>query len=144
MSNNPAMHREAFQLLCGDLVGHGMSRKTFSSRVVPDCVIKVEEEGGMFQNVVEWETWNRVRDTPIEKWFAPCRWISPSGSVLIMDRTVPAANYPDKMPAFLNDFKRTNFGLFNNRLVCHDYGHNMLFEHGMTKRMKKADWYDAN
>lgn len=25
---------------------------------------------------------------------------------------------------------------------CHDYGTHLMFEHGMTKRMVKADWWD--
>ena len=145
MSANPSMHREAFNLLCDDLIYQGMSRTVWSSEVFPDCVIKVEDRKGYFQNVVEWETWQRVKDTPMAKWFAPCRWISPNGSILVMDRTRAAgdAQYPEKMPAFLCDFKRRNYGMLGEALVCHDYGTNMLFEHGMTKRTIKANWSDC-
>ncbi|SOY56850.1 hypothetical protein [Cupriavidus taiwanensis] len=143
MSDNSFIHRDAFNLLCGDRIGYGMSRSVFSSRLLPDCVVKVEEDAGRFQNIVEWETWQRVQGTDVEKWFAPCRWISPNGSVLVMARTTPAIAYPEKMPVFLCDFKRTNYGLYDGRLVCHDYGTSLIFEHGMTKRMRKADWWDA-
>lgn len=99
----------------------------------------------MFQNVVEWETWQRVKDTPASRWFAECRWISGNGSVLVMERTRPAADrdYPEKMPAYLSDFKRRNYGMIGKFLVCHDYGTNMLFEHGMTKREVRARWSDS-
>lgn len=155
MSDNPAMHREAFHLLCGDLLGHGMSRVVYANRLLPDCVVKVEEGAGQFQNIIEWETWQRVRDTPFSRWFAACRWISANGSVLVMERTRPASpgEFPEKMPAFLCDFKRTNYGVSQasdpktgapaNTFVCHDYGTSLLFEHGMTKRLRKADWWDA-
>jgi len=145
MSTSPAMHREAFNILCHSLIYTGMSRAVWDSKVLPDCVIKVEETSGMFQNVVEWETWQRVKDTPMSRWFAECRWISPNGSVLIMERTKPASDdrYPEKMPAFLSDFKRRNYGMIGEFLVCHDYGTNMLFEHGMTKRLVKANWTDG-
>lgn len=143
MSDNPAIHRDVFHLLCDQQIGHGMSRSTFSSKLLPNSVVKVEDYAGRFQNVVEWETWQRVRGTPFERWFAPCEWISPNGSVLVMARTTPATKFPSTMPVFLTDFKRTNYGLYKGRLVCHDYGTHLMFEHGMSKRERRAEWYDA-
>jgi hypothetical protein len=155
LSDNTAIHRDTFHMLCDERIGCGMSRSVWSSKVLPDCVIKVEEGAGKFQNIVEWETWQRVRETPFSRWFAACHWISPNGMVLVMERTRPPApsEYPDRMPAFLCDFKRTNYGISQatdpktgkaaDTFVCHDYGTNLLFEHGMTKRMRKADWWDA-
>lgn len=147
--------QQAYDLLCDQLLGYGMSRQVFSSKLLPDCVIKVEEDAGKFQNVVEWETWLRVRNTPYSSHFAACRWISNNGSILIMERTRPPGinEYPEEMPVFLCDFKRTNYGMSQlpapksnkpgNHFVCHDYGTSMIFEHGMTKRLKKVEWYDA-
>lgn len=152
MSDNPSIHRDAFNLLCDERIGYGMSRSVFSSRLLPNCVVKVEDSAGNFQNVVEWETWTRVKDTPASRWFAACHWISPNGSVLVMERTRPATpeEFPAQMPAFLSDFKRTNYGISMlldsktgrpaNTFVCHDYGTHLMFEHGMTKRMRKVDW----
>lgn len=146
--------RQAFDLLCNQQIGCGMSRQVFDSRLLPDCVVKVENVAGHFQNVMEWETWQRVKSTPHARWFAACRWISNNGEILIMERTVPAARseFPDKMPAYLCDFKRTNFGMTfcpagrggqrTGRLVCHDYGTNLLLEKGLTKRMRKVQWWN--
>lgn len=145
MSTNSAVHRDAFNLLCDERIGYGMSRAVFTSKVLPDCVVKVEEDAARFQNVIEWETWQRVKDTPASRWFAQCRWISPNGSVLVMERTRQPSeeDFLARMPVFLCDFKRTNFGMAGKFLVCHDYGTNLLFEHGMSKRLKKAEWWDA-
>jgi hypothetical protein len=154
MSDNSATWRQSFDLLCDGLIGRGMSRNVFSSKLLPDCVVKVEEGSGQFQNVVEWETWQRVKDTPYSGWFAACKWISPNGTILIMERTrIPApSEFPDKMPVFLCDFKRTNYGVSmlptksgkpSDQFVCHDYGTHLMFENGMTKRLKKAEWWDA-
>ncbi|KVT92704.1 hypothetical protein WK60_14030 [Burkholderia ubonensis] len=152
--SDATIHREAFNLLVDDLIGRGMSREVYSSRLMPDCVIKVEDGAGSFQNIVEWETWLRMRDTPAGRWFAKCKWISPTGQILIMERTRQPAlsEYPAKMPVFLCDLKRTNYGISNapdpktgkptHAFVCHDYGTNMLFEHGMSKRMRTAEWWD--
>lgn len=143
MSNNSSVHRDAFNLLCDQQISYGMSRSVWSSLLLPDCVVKVEDDTARFQNVVEWETWQRVKDTPYAKWFAPCRWISPNGIVLVMERTIPTVKYPDKMPVFLCDFKKSNYGMLKGSLVCHDYGTNLLFEYGMTKRMRKVtEWYN--
>jgi hypothetical protein len=145
MSTNPSIHREAFNLLCDEVIYHGMSREVWSSALFPDCVVKVEDRAAFFQNVIEWETWQRVKDTWLARWFAPCRWISPNGSILVMERTRPAADrdYPAKMPVFLNDFKRRNYGMVGKNLVCHDYGISSLMDWGMSKRMVKANWTDS-
>lgn len=154
MSDNPIIWREAFNVLCDERIGYGMSRSVFTSKLLPECVVKIEDSAGRFQNVVEWETWQRVKDTDYSRWFAACKWISPCGAVLIMERTRPPApdEFLDKMPAFLCDFKRTNYGMLapgpsrtgkDDFLVCHDYGTHLMFENGMTKRMRKAEWWDA-
>jgi hypothetical protein len=149
MTDNTRTFEQAFNLLCDERIGYGMSRTVFSSKLLPDCVIKVEEEPGQFQNIVEWETWQRVKDTEFSRWFAACRWISANGSILIMERTRPPApsEFPERMPAFLCDFKRTNYGMVRTNgaaeyLVCHDYGTNLLFEYGMTKRTRRAEWWE--
>lgn len=121
-----------------------MSRDVYDSKMLPDSVVKVESAAGFFQNVMEWEAWQRLKDTEFAKWLAPCEWISPSGTVLIMKKTIPARDreYLDRMPAFLSDLKKANYGMYNGRLVCHDYGTHLLMDHGMTKRMRKAHWWD--
>jgi hypothetical protein len=144
---------DAFNMFCGDVIGRGMSRTVYASPLLPNSVVKVETGAQQFQNIVEWETWQRVKDTPASRWFAACEFISPCGIVLVMQRTRSAGlgEFPDRVPVFLTDLKRTNYGMVGaNRdgggkqfLVCHDYGTHMLFEHGMTKRTKKANWWDA-
>jgi hypothetical protein len=135
---------QAFHLLCDEQIGSGIARNVFSSQVLASSVVKVEDRIGSFQNVVEWETWQRVKETEFAKWFAPCEWISGDGSILVMKRTQPAreGEFPKKMPAFLTDFKRTNYGVLGKRIVCHDYGLTTMLECGMTKRMKNVNWWD--
>jgi hypothetical protein len=141
----PSARREAFHLLTGELLGSGVARKVYACELFPDCVVKVEDGAGSYQNVLEWEIWKAVKDTKFARWFAPCRYIGPSGIILIMERTQPAQReqFPDKVPAFLTDLKRQNFGMLNGRLVAHDYGLNLLLEHGMTSRLRRAQWWDA-
>ena len=136
--------REAFNMLCGHVIGYGMSRTVYDSPVLKDAVIKVETVAQKFQNIMEYETWQRVKETDLAKWFAPVECISPCGVVLVMRKTteIPSEQYPRKLPKFFTDFKRSNYGLLNGQVVCHDYGTSLLLEHGMTKVMRSVEWWD--
>lgn len=143
MLNSGAME-DGFNLLCGRLVGRGSTRDVFECNIRKDVVIKVESEEirSRFQNIQEWMVWGRIAGTEFEKWFAPVLEISPNGRCLMMARTeiLGQAELPDRMPAFFTDFKRQNFGRYQGRIVCHDYGSNLLMEVGMTKKMRKVNW----
>lgn len=143
---------EAFNLLCGDKIGYGMSREVFECALLPGYVVKVETARERFQNIMEWETWRAVQSTSASRWFAECKWISPNGKILIQERTRPPspAEFVEKVPVWFTDLKRTNWGMAltnkDNRqyLVCHDYGTSLMLQDGTTtRRMKKAAWYDA-
>lgn len=137
------LQREAFWLLCDKKIGSGMSREVYSSELFPDCVIKIENEAGSFQNVIEANTWWRVKDTPYKKWFAPVVAISPAGGILIQKRTTPALKYPKKLPLFLGDTKTNNYGMFEGNFVCHDYGYDWFIKYGLTNRVKEVLWADT-
>lgn len=139
---------DAFNFLCGNLIGRGMDRDVFECNLRKDVVIKVEaaDVRCRFQNLQEWMVWGRIAGTEFEKWFAPVLEISPNGRCLMMARTevLGQAELPDRMPAFFTDFKRQNFGRYQGRIVCHDYGSNLLMEQGMTRRMRKVKWRDPH
>ena len=147
---------EAFNLLCGDKIGYGMSREVFECALLPGYVVKVETDRERFQNIMEWETWRIVSGTASSRWFAECKWISPNGKVLIQERTRPAGllEFPERIPLWFTDTKRSNWGMARAKnkdgspgkewLVCHDYGTSLMLQDGTTtKRLKKAEWYDA-
>ncbi len=149
-----AAFEEAFNLLCGEKIGYGMSREVFECALLPGYVVKVETDRQRFQNVIEWETWNTVVGTAASRWFAECKWISPNGKILIQERTRPPAptEFLDRVPVWFTDLKRTNWGMARagkdgtgrQFLVCHDYGTSLALQEGTsTKRMKRAEWYEA-
>lgn len=136
---------EAFNVLCGNLIGSGMSRQVFECKLIEDAVVKVESRP-WFQNIMENEVWYRIQDTKWARWFAPVRVLSPYGRLLVMDRTMPVSTkeLPARIPKFFTDTKRQNWGrLPNGRIVCHDYGSNLLMEEGMSDMLKKAEWYEG-
>jgi len=138
------LHLEAFNMMCGRLLGEGISRKVFVFKPSPTTmVVKVEDdESTYFQNVTEYEIWTAINDRPIAKWFAPCYNISPNGRVMLMGRTepLPADRRPERLPAFFSDYKQENFGLYEGRVVCHDYGVNNIIRCGLTASLKKVTW----
>lgn len=137
---SPVLQRDLFHMLCGAQLGEGVGRIVYEHSFDPTVVIKFESNAGSFQNVIEWETWQRVKNADLAKWFAPCVAISPNGSVLVQKRTCKPTNYPDKVPSFFTDIKLENFGMLGKQFVAHDYGLHLLMENGMSTRMKKANW----
>ena len=125
MSNGPTFE-DAFNLLCGDLIGRGIHREVFECRIRPDLVVKVEKDADRrFANVLEMHIWSDFHlYEPVAKWLAPCDYLSYDGRILLQRRVRPLHTndkLPDKLPAFLSDIKRANFGTLDNRLVCVDY-----------------------
>lgn len=127
-------------MMCGAYIGGGAYRQVFRSRFNAEEVIKVEMEGGDFANIHEWEVWQQVQRAPsLAKWFAPCKFISPAGSVMIQAKTSPCSkkDLPKKVPGFITDLKVSNWGWYKDRVVCHDYGNILI---GADKKLKKANW----
>ena len=130
-----------FRLICGDVIGYGVGRTVYECEIRPDLVVKIETPSHSFQNQAEWRIWSEWRyDADMKRWLAPCEAISPCGTVLLQKRTepFPADAYPKKLPKFLTDTKRSNFGMFEKRVVCHDYA---LVVTTLSTAMVKADWW---
>lgn len=140
---NPVLQAEFMHSALGPWIGTGMCRRVFNNLLDGTAVIKLEDcNGSRFQNVLEWETWCHVKGTEHAIWFAPCLWISASGGILIQRKTSVPTKFPDKLPLYLTDTKRSNYGMVDGRFVCHDYGTNLLMEWGTSKRTRKVEWRD--
>ena len=136
------VYREAFNILCGEKIGRGISRTVFECKLMPDMVVKVESEDyRTFQNVLEQRFWDYHKDAKhIAKWLAPCHFLSPDGRVLIQSRVSPLreGEFPEKLPAFFTDTKRNHFGKFGKQIVCCDYA---LTVYNPSMKMIKAAWW---
>ncbi|MCR6656627.1 MAG: hypothetical protein NVV63_12635 [Opitutus sp.] len=136
------------RMFVGQPLGSGCHRSVFAHGQDSSLVVKLESGCGTFANPQEWEVWQRVCDTAFARWFAPCLAISGCGAALIQRRTTPVpietleAELPS-VPAFFTDLKVGNWGRLDGRLVCHDYGNHLLYERGMTTRMRKAKWWET-
>lgn len=128
--------------LLDDKLGSGVSRDVFSLFGNDKHVAKIERPGrGYFANILEFTLWNDIKNTDLVVWFAPCRCISLGGMLLIQDRTEPMhpKHMPDRIPAFFEDVKLSNWGMLNGKPVCHDYSIHSIIER-TSKAMKKANW----
>lgn len=136
------LSRDVYDLLVGDHIATGYTREVHACIAHPDCVVKLENNAKSFHNIYEHQVWEKVKDTKFAKWFAPVHSISSNGTVLIMKRTTKPRleDLPAEIPAFFTDVKPENFGMYEGRIVCHDYGFHKLIERGLTKAMRKVDW----
>lgn len=146
----PGLLNDAFTgFILGQKLGSGIDREVFVFKPDPAKVIKIETGAGHFQNVVEYQVWHEASgpssDTILARYLAPVHMISVYGCFLLMERTFPPPSnfkWPDKLPRALTDFKKGNFGVTaKGKLVCHDYGVNMILANGIDNRMRKAHWW---
>lgn len=117
---------DMFHLICGRKLGEGAYRAVYGCAYDDSLVVKFEIPSKSFSNAAEWRIWEDVRDhKKTRKWLAPCINISNCGSILIQKRTQPLPKdyeLTKKIPDWLCDVKRSNWGLLDGKLVCHDYG----------------------
>ena len=139
---NPCFE-DAFNLLCGEKLGSGIHRDVFECRINRKLVVKVETDlpWRYFANVQEMKFWNdHERCAQVAKWLAPCEYLSPDGLIMLQRRVRPIHaddELPDKLPAFLTDVKRTNYGWLDGKLVCFDYAMTIP---NPSVRLRKCDW----
>jgi len=130
-------------MIIGELLGQGEFRCVYEFRPDPSLVIKFEpSNSGRFCNIDEWNLWEEaVNQGPkFAKWLAPVVQISSCGSVMLQKRTKPITATKFSVPSFLADTKRENFGLFEDRIVCHDYANTNIYnEVFATAKMQKVN-----
>ena len=141
---NATIERDFFHFMCGEMLGRGASRDVYVFEPDPRYVLKFEMGAQSFSNVREWDVWNDalMGGKAVADWLAPCVAISACGTVLRQRRTTPAKTFPEKIPAWMQDTKRGNFGMIGRRFVAHDYGLHAICDGGMTNRLRKVTWCD--
>ena len=79
------------QDLLGNIVGVGSNRVVYENLNDSNSVIKVQrpktlKKNNTLSNVIEWNIWNRYKNTELEKIFCPCIDISDDGVYLLQTR----------------------------------------------------------
>lgn len=140
------INSDFFDCFCGEELGHGVGRYVHALKLDPTLVCKIEVSAYSFQNAHEWDFWQIVKDTHLAKYFAPCVRIAACGMVLIQKRTMPIlpnTKMPTHLPTFITDTKHENFGVYDGRVVCHDYGELNLLHAGWKQAVKlqRVKWW---
>ena len=135
---------EFLAFMLGERLGTGQYRVVYQANWDPDLVVKIEHYASerVFSNVCEWTIWNELKafGKP-RKWLAPCHFISQDGNFLVQRKVEPLTKpeqMPKKIPAFLQDCHLGNFGLYEGRVVCHDYAFTHLSH--LKTSMEMAPW----
>lgn len=143
MKMNRPIFEDAFNLLCGKLLGEGIHRKVYECKLRPELVVKVEYDTDYryFANVMEMKFWcDHQHYSKVANWLAPCEYMSPDGLILLQRKTTPIPDdslLPAKLPSFLSDIKKENFGMLNGLLVCMDYAMTLP---NPSLRLKPVSW----
>lgn len=128
-------------IVCGEYIASGSSRDVYECTTNKKWVVKIQKQKSNYENILEWTAWLSMRYSIWEKWFAPCRYVSDNGRILIQDRVKPLTDKtrPKEVPAFFTDLKDENFGTIGNQVVACDYAftYNRLISINTTKRMIK-------
>lgn len=137
-----SVYRDAFNMLAGDKIGEGIHRMVFTCKIRNDLVVKVESDNfRFFANVFEMRFWSENQhNTAISKWLAPCEYMSPDGRIMLQKRARPLHDsdvIPNRLPVFLTDIKKSNFGFIGDQLVCVDYA---LFNVKPSTALKTVAW----
>lgn len=140
--SNAATFEDCFNMLCGRVIGEGCHRTVYTCKLRPDLVVKVEnQEMRYFANVMEDKFWtDNQHYSKVADWLCPTEFLSPDGRILLMRRAgalLDTDKLPEKLPGFLTDIKRDNFGWLNGKLVCIDYAWTIP---SPNLRLRKVEW----
>ena len=148
LSGSQDVNTDIILTLCGKKIGSGSSRSVYEFNMDPKkLVVKIEGETLHNPNLVEYWLWDEIRGLKgslawVKQWFAPIRFCSPNGRILIMERTSQDGKKerPNKIPEFFSDVHINNFGWLNGKFVCHDYGFLYKFVK-YEKKFQNVKWY---
>ena len=124
--------RDMITMMCGERLGNGAFRVVHDYNMGPldKYVIKIEplNTGHNEREYLLWEQikWLSGDLTWVKPWFAPVKYISPNGRILIQEKTKPIPESIDleklKVPEMIHDAGVRNFGYLKGHVCCHDYG----------------------
>lgn len=145
-------------LLLGRCLGEGVARRVYKWLPDENLVAKMQTresyEDRDYQNIAEWQLWANASEL-LRPWLAPCKWISPCGTLLLQSwcsvPVVPSSKIPKKVPGILADCHEWNFGelwdeeTHKNRVVLVDYGRHWAVEMASNaKAMRKMVSVDSD
>jgi hypothetical protein len=139
---------QAVNLLVSGAVGQGCHRIVYALEHSPDLVMKVEK-GHDFANIREWLAWDELQwDPRASRWLAPCVDIDFRTGVLLQRRCRDLSDAEwgaiGKVPAWLGDTKRSNWGWLEDPEADPGGGRPVMRDYAITKLTRlglgRAGW----
>lgn len=133
--------------ICGKLLGKGKTRRVFEHKENSLWVIKVQKKQSKYNNKVEWNFWNAIKDKEFSCLFCPCISLNLEGDLIMMRCEKAKPTIADRMtinlkirnalgPKPKDVMRQTNFGILDGNLVLIDYGHPQYKR--ITESIKRA------
>ena len=116
---------DTFSFLLGEKLGEGETRAVYDYAFDNNWVVKIAKKHPN-DNVIEFDIWHLIKNSSESKWFAECKWLSPSGHIMLQRKTKPIKYLPDLLPNVFTDIHLRNFGKIGNQVVCHDYAFSII------------------
>jgi hypothetical protein len=140
---NTRVSEDLMDMMAGEFLGAGIYRSVYNFLPDPTLVLKVETDPSSFANIREYQMWSTYSyDKKLSKWFAPCVHLSPRGQFLLQKKVGPidGRKMPDKVPAMIEDGHLGNWGIYEDRVVCCDYGNNRSHNIAAKAKFVNAQW----
>lgn len=125
IQGSPNIMIDTFSFILGEKLGEGETRAVYEYAFDPNWVVKIAKRHPN-DNILEFDIWHLIKGTTESKWFAECKWLSPSGHLMLQRKTKPIKYLPDLLPNVFTDIKLNNFGKIGNQVVCHDYAFSLI------------------
>lgn len=122
---DPRIIMDTFSFILGEKLGEGQTRSVYDYALDPNWVVKIAKRHPN-DNVLEFDIWHLIKDTQESKWFAECKFLSPSGHLMLQRKTKPIIKLPVLLPNVFTDIHLRNFGKIGNQVVCHDYAYSLI------------------
>lgn len=111
----------------GEFLGNGNRRKVYKHNSNPDYVIKVLINSNDNHNNIEWQNWNKLKNTEKAKWLAPCISLSDCGQYLVQQFGNVIDYIPKNIPDWIKvqrDYSllRGQWVEIDDRICMCDYG----------------------
>jgi hypothetical protein len=119
----------------GDYIAEGFRRIVYNDKDNPFVVIKFLKDIKDEHNKIEFENWEKLKDTEKGKWLVPCISISEDGRYLVQEKVEIIDEPPDDIPNWIKNLgdysfggnKSKHWGMLNNKVVLVDYGDKKLW-----------------
>ena len=119
----------------GKYLGEGFRRVVYDYTEDPGVVVKFLKNLEDNHNQVEYDNWQKMKDTERGKWLAPCHYLSEDCRFLLQTKVKILDEAPSEIPDWIKNLgdwsfggnKSKHWGMLGDQVVLVDYGDKELW-----------------